>query len=67
MAELFNIKHEVDLSEYTSVVDVDGHLTAIAGAALAGTAKGLNCYINDGALEAYFCTGGVWKTLDGVY
>jgi len=24
-------------------------------------------YNNDGALEAYFCTGGVWKTLDGVY
>ena len=47
MAEIFNIQHEVDLSEYNSTSTDSGDLSQAAGAALAGTAGGLSCLIDD--------------------
>lgn len=48
MAVIVDINHETgDLTEYTSTSTDGGHLSAAAGAALAGTSYGLNCYIAD--------------------
>lgn len=47
MTEIFNIRHEVDLSEYTSVVDNGGNLTQSTAAALAGSAGGMQGVIVD--------------------
>lgn len=47
MSEKFNIGHEVDLSEYTSTVTDGGDLSQAVAAALAGTAGGLRCFVDD--------------------
>lgn len=47
MAEIFNIRHEADLSEYTSTVTDSGDLSQAVAAALAGTSGGLQCVIDD--------------------
>lgn len=46
MAELFNIRHETDLSEYTSTVTDSGDLSQSGAAALAGTSGGMSALID---------------------
>lgn len=47
MAEIFNIRHETDLSEYTSTVTDGGDLSQSAAAALASSNGGLSCLVDD--------------------
>lgn len=47
MSEIFNIQLETDLSEFDSVVTDVGDLSQSAAAALAATAGGLSCLIDD--------------------
>lgn len=47
MGEVFNIRHETDLSEYTSTQTDSGDLSQSESAALAGSAGGLLCTIDD--------------------
>lgn len=47
MSKIFNIRHEVDLSEYTLVVPDGGDLSQAVAAALANTDGGLECEVDD--------------------
>jgi len=47
VSEIFNIQLEVDLSEFDSTVTDAGDLSQSAAAALAATAGGLSCLIDD--------------------
>lgn len=47
MGEIFNIRHEVDLSEYTLTVVGGGDLSQAVAAALGGSAGGMKAVVND--------------------
>jgi hypothetical protein len=47
MAEIFNIQHETDLSEYDSTITDGGDLSQSGAAALAGTSGGMSVLIDD--------------------
>jgi len=47
LGEVFNIRHETDLSEYDSTVVDGGDLSQDAAAALGGTSGGLKCVLDD--------------------